>query len=196
MEFETIHEIRNRFFIKHEAPEEIADTIDYSELLEEFKKLGIVFDDHGTLSWHDRKIGGMNKSYAVSLLRKMMVRIIIREFMIDDQVSQYEALEKQQIALTVMKISPEIMAMDIDFHDLISVLIDQEFTFDATRSKWIELEYAGQKLGAFVNPYSSQSTIADTNYEAVVQILKLLVTPFMLKNYQPAVKVVLNEEDE
>ena len=61
---------------------------------------------------------------------------------------------------------------------------------------WIELEYAGQKLGAFVNPYSSQSTIADTNYEAVVQILKLLVTPFMLKNYQPAVKVVLNEEDE
>lgn len=30
MEFETIHEIRNRFFIKHEAPEEIADTIDYS----------------------------------------------------------------------------------------------------------------------------------------------------------------------
>lgn len=96
-----------------------------------------------------------------------------------------------------MKISPEIMAMDIDFHDLISVLIDQAFTFDATtRSKWIELEYAGQKLGAFVNPYSSQSTIVDTNYEAVVQILKLLVTPFMLKNYQPVVKVVLNEEDE
>lgn len=196
MKFETIHEIRNRFFIKHEAPEEIANTIDYSELLEEFKELGIVFDDHGTLSWHGRKIGGMNKSYAVSLLRKMMVRIIIREFMIDDQVNQYEALEKQQIALTVMKISPEIMAMDIDFHNLISVLIDQAFTFDATRSKWIELEYAGQKLGAFVNPYSSQSTIADTNYEAVVQILKLLVTPFMLKNYQPAVKVVLNEEDE
>ena len=196
MGFETIYEIRNRFFIKHETPEEIADTIDYSELLEEFKELGIVFDDYGTLTWHGRKIGGMNKSYAVSLLRKMMVRIIIREFMIDDQVSQYEALEKQQIALTVMKISPEIMAMDIDFHDLISVLIDQEFTFDATRSKWIELEYAGQKLGAFVNPYSSQSTIADTNYEAVVQILKLLVTPFMLKNYQPVVKVVLNEEDE
>ena len=126
----------------------------------------------------------------------MMVRIIIREFMIDDQVNQYEALEKQQIALTVMKISPEIMAMDIDFHDLISVLIDQAFTFDATKSKWIELEYAGQKLGAFVNQYSSQSTIADTNYEAVVQILKLLVTPFMLKNYQPVVKVDLNEEDE
>jgi hypothetical protein len=29
-----------------------------------------------------------------------------------------------------------------------------------------------------------------------VQILKLLVTPFMLKNYQPIVKVDLNEEDE
>lgn len=196
MSFETIHEIRNRFYIKHETPELIAATIDYSALLEEFKALGIVFDDRGGLSWHGRKIGGLNKSYAVSLLRKMMVRIIIREFMIDDQVSQYEALEKQQIALTVMKISPEVMAMDIDFHDLISVLIDQAFTFDATRSKWIELEYAGQKLGAFVNPYSSQSTIADTNYEAVVQILKLLVTPFMLKNYQPVVKVVLNEEDE
>lgn len=195
MGFETIYEIRNRFFIKHETPEEIADTIDYSELLEEFKELGIVFDDYGTLTWHGRKIGGMNKSYAVSLLRKMMVRIIIREFMIDDQINQYEALEKQQIALTVMKISPEIMAMDIDFHDLISVLIDQAFTFDATKSKWIELEYAGQKLGAFVNPYSSLSTIADTNYEAVVQILKLLITPFMLKNYQPAVKVVLNEEE-
>lgn len=195
MGFETIYEIRNRFFIKHETPEEIADTIDYSELLEEFKELGIVFDDYGTLTWHGRKIGGMNKSYAVSLLRKMMVRIIIREFMIDDQINQYEALEKQQIALTVMKISPEIMAMDIDFHDLISVLIDQAFTFDATKSKWIELKYAGQKLGAFVNPYSSLSTIADTNYEAVVQILKLLITPFMLKNYQPAVKVVLNEEE-
>lgn len=196
MSFETIHEIRNRFYIKHETPELIAATIDYSALLEEFKALGIVFDDRGGLSWHGKKIGVLNKSYAVSLLRKMMVRIIISKFMASDCLEDFDPIEQLQVVMTVMKISPEIMAMDIDFHDLISVLIDQAFTFDATKSKWIELEYAGQKLGAFVNPYSSQSTIADTNYEAVMQILKLLITPFMLKNYQPAVKVVLNEEDE
>lgn len=68
--------------------------------------------------------------------------------------------------------------------------------FSKVDSKTIRLEYAGQILGEFVNPYSSQATLADTEYEAVVQILNLLITPFMLKNYQPHDDVQLSEDNE
>ncbi|HAM86062.1 MAG TPA: hypothetical protein DCP87_00600 [Lactobacillus sp.] len=196
MSFETIHEIRSRFYIKHEAPEAIADTIDYSALLEEFKALGIVFDDRGNLSWHGQKIGVLNKSYAVSLLRKMMVRIIISQFMVSERLEVFDPIEQLQVVMTVMKISPEILAIDTDFHTLISQLVHQTFMFSKVDSKTIRLEYAGQILGEFVNPYSSQATLADTEYETVVQILNLLITPFMLKNYQPYDDVQLSEDDE
>lgn len=68
--------------------------------------------------------------------------------------------------------------------------------FSEVDSKTIRLEYAGQILGEFVNPYSSQVTLTDTEYEAVVQILNLLITPFMLKNFQPHDDVRLSEDDE
>lgn len=196
MSFETIHEIRSRFYIKHEAPEAIADAIDYSALLEEFKALGIVFDDRGNLSWHGQKIGVLNKSYAVSLLRKMMVRIIISQFMASERLEVFDPIEQLQVVMTVMKISPEILAIDTDFHTLISQLVHQTFMFSKVDSKIIRLEYAGQILGEFVNPYSSQATLADTEYETVVQILNLLITPFMLKNYQSYDDVQLSEDDE
>ena len=98
--------------------------------------------------------------------------------------------------MTVMKISPEILAMDTDLHTLISQLVHHTFMFSEVDSKTIRLEYAGQILGEFVNPYSSQVTLADTEYEAVVQILNLLITPFMLKNFQPNDDVRLSEDDE
>nr|WP_278846629.1 hypothetical protein [Limosilactobacillus mucosae] len=196
MDFATIHEIRSRFYIKHQTPEAIADTIDYSALLEEFKALGIVFDDRGNLSWHGQKIGVLNKSYAVSLLRKMMVRIIISQFMASERLEVFDPIEQLQVVMTVMKISPEILAMDTDLHTLISQLVHQTFMFSKVDSKTIRLEYAGQILGEFVNPYSSQATLADTEYEAVVQILNLLITPFMLKNYQPHDDVQLSEDNE
>ena len=196
MDFATIHEIRSRFYIKHQTPEAIADTIDYSALLEEFKALGIVFDDRGNLSWHGQKIGVLNKSYAVSLLRKMMVRIIISQFMASERLEVFDLIEQLQVVMTVMKISPEILAIDTDLHTLISQLVHQTFMFSKVDSKTIRLEYAGQILGEFVNPYSSQATLADTEYEAVVQILNLLITPFMLKNYQPHDDVQLSEDNE
>lgn len=196
MDFATIHEIRSRFYIKHQTPEAIADTIDYSALLEEFKALGIVFDDRGNLSWHGQKIGVLNKSYAVSLLRKMMVRIIISQFMASERLEVFDPIEQLQVVMTVMKISPEILAIDTDLHTLISQLVHQTFMFSKVDSKTIRLEYAGQILGEFVNPYSSQATLADTEYEAVVQILNLLITPFMLKNYQPHDDVQLSEDNE
>lgn len=196
MDFATIHEIRSRFSIKHQTPEAIADTIDYSALLEEFKALGIVFDDRGNLSWHGQKIGVLNKSYAVSLLRKMMVRIIISQFMASERLEVFDPIEHLQVVMTVMKISPEILAMDTDLHTLISQLVHHTFMFSEVDSKTIRLEYAGQILGEFVNPYSSQVTLADTEYEAVVQILNLLITPFMLKNFQPNDDVRLSEDDE
>ncbi|MGE9967014.1 hypothetical protein [Limosilactobacillus mucosae] len=196
MDFATIHEIRSRFYIKHQTPEAIADTIDYSALLEEFKALGIVFDDRGNLSWHGQKIGVLNKSYAVSLLRKMMVRIIISQFMASERLEVFDPIEQLQVVMTVMKISPEILAMDTDLHTLISQLVHHTFMFSEVDSKTIRLEYAGQILGEFVNPYSSQVTLADTEYEAVVQILNLLITPFMLKNFQPNDDVRLSEDDE
>lgn len=196
MDFATIHEIRSRFYIKHQTPEAIADTIDYSALLEEFKALGIVFDDRGNLSWHGQKIGVLNKSYAVSLLRKMMVRIIISQFMASERLEVFDPIEQLQVVMTVMKISPEILAIDTDLHTLISQLVHQTFMFSKVDSKTIRLEYAGQILGEFVNPYSSQATLADTEYEAVVQILNLLITPFMLKNFQPNDDVRLSEDDE
>lgn len=196
MDFATIHEIRSRFYIKHQTPEAIADTIDYSALLEEFKALGIVFDDRGNLSWHGQKIGVLNKSYAVSLLRKMMVRIIISQFMASERLEVFDPIEHLQVVMTVMKISPEILAMDTDLHTLISQLVHHTFMFSEVDSKTIRLEYAGQILGEFVNPYSSQVTLADTEYEAVVQILNLLITPFMLKNFQPNDDVRLSEDDE
>lgn len=196
MDFATIHEIRSRFYIKHQTPEAIADTIDYSALLEEFKALGIVFDDRGNLSWHGQKIGVLNKSYAVSLLRKMMVRIIISQFMASERLEVFDPIEQLQVVMTVMKISPEILAIDTDLHTLISQLVHQTFMFSKVDSKTIRLEYAGQILGEFVNPYSSQVTLADTEYEAVVQILNLLITPFMLKNFQPNDDVRLSEDDE
>lgn len=68
--------------------------------------------------------------------------------------------------------------------------------FSEVDSKTIRLEYAGQILGEFVNPYSSHATLADTEYEAVVQILNLLITPFMMKNFQPNDDVRLSEDDE
>lgn len=196
MDFATIHEIRSRFYIKHQTPEAIADTIDYSALLEEFKALGIVFDDRGNLSWHGQKIGVLNKSYAVSLLRKMMVRIIISQFMASERLEVFDPIEQLQVVMTVMKISPEILAIDTDLHTLISQLVHQTFMFSKVDSKTIRLEYAGQILGEFINPYSSQATLADTEYEAVVQILNLLITPFMLKNYQPHDDVQLSEDNE
>ena len=196
MDFATIHEIRSRFYIKHQTPEAIAATIDYSALLEEFKALGIVFDDRGGLSWHSKKIGVLNKSYAVSLLRKMMVRIIISKFMASDCLEDFDPIEQLQVVMTVMKISPEILAMDTDLHTLISQLVHHTFMFSEVDSKTIRREYAGQILGEFVNPYSSQVTLADTEYEAVVQILNLLITPFMLKNFQPNDDVRLSEDDE
>lgn len=196
MDFATIHEIRSRFYIKHQTPEAIADTIDYSALLEEFKALGIVFDDRGNLSWHGQKIGVLNKSYAVSLLRKIMVRIIISQFMASERLEVFDPIEQLQVVMTVMKISPEILAMDTDLHTLISQLVHHTFMFSEVDSKTIRLEYAGQILGEFVNPYSSQVTLADTEYEAVVQILNLLITPFMLKNFQPNDDVRLSEDDE
>lgn len=196
MDFATIHEIRSRFYIKHQTPEAIADTIDYSALLEEFKALGIVFDDRGNLSWHGQKIGVLNKSYAVSLLRKMMVRIIISQFMASERLEVFDPIEQLQVVMTVMKISPEILAMDTDLHTLISQLVHHTFMFSEVDSKTIRLEYAGQILGEFVNPYSSQVTLADTEYEAVVQILNLLITPFMLKNFQLNDDVRLSEDDE
>lgn len=196
MDFATIHEIRSRFYIKHQTPEAIADTIDYSALLEEFKALGIVFDDRGNLSWHGQKIGVLNKSYAVSLLRKMMVRIIISQFMASERLEVFDPIEQLQVVMTVMKISPEILAIDTDLHTLISQLVHQTFMFSKVDSKTIRLEYAGQILGEFINPYSSQATLADTEYEAVVQILNLLITPFMLKNFQPNDDVRLSEDDE
>lgn len=136
MDFATIHEIRSRFYIKHQTPEAIADTIDYSALLEEFKALGIVFDDRGNLSWHGQKIGVLNKSYAVSLLRKMMVRIIISQFMASERLEVFDPIEQLQVVMTVMKISPEILAIDTDLHTLMTFFdLSADVNFHLVKSR-------------------------------------------------------------